>query len=83
MLRLAITRLQLQRQPYANGIAYGAAFADRNEHDATAYQKATAMYSPASTSLRRRKWHVERQKAYAAKVKLMGTMARNDLGMTK
>ncbi|CAG9579159.1 hypothetical_protein [Leishmania major strain Friedlin] len=83
MLRLAIPCRQLQRQLYADGIAYGAAFAARNEHDATAYQRATALYSAASTSIRRRKWHVERQNAYTAKRKLMGAMARNDLGMTK
>ncbi|CAJ1032502.1 hypothetical protein NXY56_005274 [Leishmania guyanensis] len=83
MLRLAITRLQLQRQVYADGIAYGAAFAARNEHDVSAYQRATASYSPAFTSIRRRKWHVERQRAYAARRRVEGTSARDDLGMPK
>ncbi|KAG5495728.1 hypothetical protein JIQ42_02588 [Leishmania sp. Namibia] len=81
MLRVTVARLQLQRQLYADGIAYSAAFAARNEHDVDAYQRATALYSPAFTSLRRRKWHVPRQNAYSAKRMLVGTIARSDLGM--
>ncbi|KAG5471240.1 hypothetical protein LSCM1_01313 [Leishmania martiniquensis] len=83
MLRLTVNRLQLQRQLHTDGIAYGAAFAARNERDVDTYQRATALYSPAFTSLRRRKWHMKRQNAYAARRVLMSTTARSDLGMGK
>lgn len=83
MLRRTLQFLQLQRQHYADSIGYSAAFATRNEHDASLYQRATALYSPATAHLRRRKWHGERQKKYEAKRKLMSSIAREDLGMVK
>ncbi|KAG5497486.1 hypothetical protein JKF63_03749 [Porcisia hertigi] len=83
MFQVTFTRFQLQRQLYANGMAYGAAFAARNEHDVSTYQRAAALYSPAFTTIKRRKWHLGRQKAYAAKRSLVSNMARNDLVMTK
>ncbi|KAK7197797.1 hypothetical protein NESM_000732800 [Novymonas esmeraldas] len=83
MMRTTRVHLQLQRQVYAGGIAYNAAFAARNECDVAPYQRATAQYSPAFSSLRRRKGHAQRQAAYNAKRTLEGAMAREELGMFK
>lgn len=83
MLRRTWRGFQLQRQLHVDSLAYSAAFAPRNECDASLYQQATALYSPAMTSIRRRKWHAERQKKYEAKRKVIGAIARNDLGMAK
>lgn len=83
MIRRTLGKLQLQRQLYADSIAYSAAFASGNERDVSTYQRATALYSPATVSIRRRKWHGERQKKYEAKRKLMSSIVREDIGMTK
>ncbi|KPA74008.1 unspecified product [Leptomonas pyrrhocoris] len=83
MLRRTLRGFQLQRQHYADSIAYSSAFASRNEHDVCPYQRATALYSPAAASIRRRKWHGERQKKYEAKRKLISAIAREDLGMNR
>lgn len=83
MLRRSLRWFQLQRQHFADSIAYSSAFASRNEHDVSLYQRATALYSPATVSVRCRKWHGERQKRYEAKRKLMSSIARNDLDVMK
>ncbi|KPI90357.1 hypothetical protein ABL78_0584 [Leptomonas seymouri] len=83
MLRRTLRICQLQRQSYADSIAYSSAFASRNERDVSLYQRATALYSPATAHIRRRKWHGERQKRYEAKRQLMSSIARESLSMTK
>lgn len=83
MLRRSLRWFQMQRQYYADSIGYSAAFAPPNEHDVSTYQRATALYSPATASVHRRKWHGERQKKYTEKRKLMCYAARNDLAMMK
>lgn len=83
MLRRGLVSLQLPQRPYVGGIGYAAAFAAPSERDAAAHQRATALYSPAPSAVRRRRGHLTRQKAYAAKRQLLGAMARDELGMSK
>jgi hypothetical protein len=83
MLRRTLRCLQLQRQTYADSVGYSAAFAIRSEYDVSLYQRATALYSPATATIRRRKWHGQRQKKYEAKRHLMSSMARDELNMRK
>ncbi|KAH9599390.1 hypothetical protein LSM04_008821 [Trypanosoma melophagium] len=81
MLRYTPILAQLQRQYMAHSIGYSAAFAEPSERPVSAYQMVTALYSPASTNISRRKGHAERQKRYAAKVRLALGANRYQLGM--
>lgn len=71
---------QLPRQLLASSLAYSSAFVDRNERPVSDYQQAMALYSPAAYHLRRRRGHVERQRKYSEKMRLISNMARDRVG---
>ncbi|RHW71592.1 hypothetical protein DPX39_070074900 [Trypanosoma brucei equiperdum] len=81
MWRISNVLRQLQRQPHADALGYSAAFAGATERPVTDYQIATAPYSPGATQLARRKGHLERQRRYTEKIRMISSTARLKLNM--